>query len=625
MFFSFDEEDYVLHEKYGIGKFVGLERIKFNHTSFDFFKIAYRNNDFLFIPSYNVGVLKFHSTKVAPTVIDSLNKPQSLRKYNKAKEEIQKTAIELIEFAAKRGKSRAFSLKNTSFFDDFCSEFEHELTKSQAKSIKEIIDDLQKTVPMDRLLCGDVGFGKTEVAARAIAYTVFNEKKALFLVPTTVLALQHYKTLNDRFEKMGKKCALLSKLSENSELIKKAWQKGEIDFLIATVHHKGVENLLIPDLCLIVLDEEHHFGVKFKEKIREYTHLLQLSATPIPRTLHLALSSVKSISMLEEAPYNKKKINVFIENLSNINLKKLIQKEIEYGGKIFLVVPRIQYIEEIENLVKELSLSYVVLHGQMNKNDMNSALDDFLYNDVSIMIATNIIESGVNVTSVNLMIVFHSHMFGIAQLHQLKGRIGRNESIANVYFIVPKSLKDISIDRLNMIKENSEFGDGFNLSRQDMETRGSGTVAGYKQSGKDYGFGLETYYDLLTEELGKKVCSKKYNNIAWINFGDAYLSSDYISDSKLRLAFYKKLSFVESDEDLNLIIEDLKEFGDYPVEVENFLKVIKINILNKYGEIVKVVNNDDSFCITFKEMNDDIIKKFSSKFKILGNEILDFI
>ncbi|WP_342261853.1 DEAD/DEAH box helicase [Alphaproteobacteria bacterium endosymbiont of Tiliacea citrago] len=607
MFFSFDKGDYLIHEKYGIGQFIGIESLTINNTLLDFFKIKYLNDSFLLIPSYNIGVFKFHSNKDSGTLIETLGKSSILKKQSKLKEEISKTAQELIEIYKARESIVLQNFYENDDYHEFCNYFEHELTKSQKKSITEINQDLSKTKPMDRLLCGDVGFGKTEVAARAIALTLTNNHKAIFIVPTTILASQHFESLKDRFLLINKKIAVLSKLNENNNLIKKKWLNSEIDLLITTAHHKGIENLLIEKLGLIVLDEEHHFGVKFKEKLRLKAHFLQLSATPIPRTLHLSLSKIKDISLLETPPIGRKDVLLNVCSLNDLKIEDLIKKEIDNNCKVFLVVPRVQYISEVEKLVS--SFQYVVLHGQMTKDETNRALSDFSRGNKNILISTNIVESGVNILTANLMIVFYSHMFGIAQLHQLKGRVGRTDVQGKVYFIVPETIKEVAFDRINMIQQNSSLGGGFQLSMQDMEFRGTGTVVGSKQSGKDYGFGAEMYFDVLSECIEKTSKKKNENKIAWIGFSDATIPKDYINDDKIRFSFYKKLSLISNIEELKKIIEDLKDFGDIPKQVYSFLDIVKINLLSFFLKIKKVIKQEQIIEVFYEDIELEVFIK----------------
>lgn len=614
MFFSFDTGDYLIHHKYGVGKFIGIEALSINNTSLDFFKIEYLNESFLLIPSYNIGVFKFHSNKNSATKIENLGRSAILKKQQKAKDQIARTAGELIEIYKAR---ESIFVPSFSFNDDykkFCEAFPFELTKSQNKVLFEITNDLAKTKPMDRLLCGDVGFGKTEVAARAIALAVTNGFKAIFIVPTTILASQHFNALKERFSLINKKCGVLSKLNDKLDNTKQSWFAREIDLLITTAHHKGIENLIIDDLELIVLDEEHHFGVKFKEKIRLKAHSLQLSATPIPRTLHLAMSKIKDISLLEMPPVGRKETQVHVSSLHDLDLNLLIKTELSKGGKVFLVVPRVQQIAEIEKMIS--FVKYVVLHGQLSKEQTNQALLDFVDGNIHVLISTNIIESGINILSANLMIIFYAHMFGVAQLHQLKGRVGRGNDNSAVYFIVPNILKEISADRINMIKNNSAIGGGFSLSMQDMEFRGSGTIVGHKQSGKDYGFGVEMYFEMLSECIGTTVAKKNEKKIAWIGFLDASIPSDYIVDNKIRFSFYKKLSLISSLSELNEIIADLKEFGELPDALISFLQIVRINLISNYLNIIKVVQLSNEVELFYDDISLDLFVKLQKLAKI---------
>lgn len=614
MFFNFDVDDFLIHERYGVGRFRGIETIMINETSLDYFKIEYLNNSFILIPSYNISVFKFHSNKNSDTKIEALGKSSILKKREKLMGELNETAQELINIYQKRESIVVPSFHENDLYQEFCKDFQYVLTKGQEKAIKDILEDLSKSKPMDRLLCGDVGFGKTEVAARAIALCITNSYKAIFIVPTTILASQHYASLKFRFEKIGKTIGILSKLNESSFTIKKQWLNDEIDVLITTAHHKGIEKLLIDNVGLIVLDEEHHFGVKFKEKIRLKAHSLQLSATPIPRTLHLSLSKIKDISLLEQAPVGRKEVAVNVSTLDELDFKKLILDEIEAKGKVFLVVPRVQLIDEIKKLIT--FAKFTVLHGQMKKDEMNESFKSFSEGDCPILISTNIIESGMNILSANLMIIFYSHMFGVAQLHQLKGRVGRSSEQGRIFFVVPKVLREISLERIKMIQKNSSLGGGFSLSMQDMELRGSGTVVGDRQSGKDYGFGAEMYFDMLSECLGERPIKKTQTKIAWVGFNEARIPEDYILDEQTRFAFYKKLSAVSSLKEFDAIYEDLTSFGVIPDALKSFLNVIRVNLLSLHLQIQKVVSTEAGLEIIYNDISLEEFVKISSVVKV---------
>lgn len=617
MFFSFDEGDFLIHHKYGIGKFINVEKISINNTCLDFFRFQYLNDSFLLVPAYNIGVFKFHSHKGSPTQIDTLGRSLVFKKKKKVQDEIAKMAQDLMEIYKKRESLQAPVFSINPMYLSFCDKFPYELTASQLKVLNEILHDLAISKPMDRLLCGDVGFGKTEVASRAIALALFNGYKALFIVPTTILASQHFDLLKERFEGLGKKVALLCKLQQDTFFVKKAWKAGEIDLLITTAHHRGIENLLIEQIGLIMLDEEHHFGVKFKEKIKLKAHSLQLSATPIPRTLHLALSKIKDISIIEYPPAGRKENQVFVCSLSEIDLEKIITTEVNSGGKVFLVVPRVSLINEIADLLSFVEFS--ILHGQMSSSLTQTALNDFLNGRTSVLLSTNIIESGLNVLSANLMIVFYAQMFGVAQLHQLKGRVGRASSQGRVFYILPSSLKEVSTDRIKMIEQNSALGGGFSLAMQDMESRGSGTVIGHKQSGKDYGFGVEMYFDMLSECLGTSRVAKKESKIAWVGFSSAFIPSDYIVDDKIRFSFYKQLSMVSRLSDLKRIVDDLRSFGSLPDVLLAFLDIVKINLISQYLAIKKVVKGAENIEIFYYDISLEI---FVSLNKIVN---LDYV
>lgn len=609
MFFSFSVGDFLIHQKYGIGRFHSIQFLEINGSGYDFFKIEYKDSSFVYIPNYQLDVLKFHSNKNAKTEIDSLGKSKILKKRAKLAEEIGKFANELMKNVALRNLKSVPTFEANNDYEKFKKECSFELTSDQKNAVDDILNDLTKSIPMDRLLCADVGFGKTEVALNAIAMAVFNNYSALFIAPTTILATQHFDLLQKRFASFNKNIKLLSKLSENADSVKKDWKNGKIDILISTACHKGVENLLHEKIGVVVLDEEHHFGVKFKEEIRKNFHFLQLSATPIPRTLNLALSKIKDISVLENSPKIRNNVELH-EIFDDKEAIEIIKNATLNNFKIFLIAPRIEFIKDIEKLIKHEK--YVIIHGRLNHNEISKNLKAFETGDVKILIATNIVESGINILDANLMIIFHANMFGLSALHQLKGRIGRdNNSFAKIYLSLPKIMKGLTKDRIETIKENNFIGSNYSLSIKDMSIRGAGTMAADKQSGKDYGFGLETYYEMLSNAIKNEFVFENDHKINFVNFHNAYIPKDFIEDEDLRISVYKKLCKVKKFKEFKKIQNELLEKNEekeVPNELKSFLEIVCLQILSKFFDIKKIEKNNTGFLITFNENSPNLEK-----------------
>ncbi len=632
MFFSFEIGDYVLHSAYGVGRLIALENIEINNIRNEFLKIEYSNSSVIFIPVFRIGVLKLHSKKNVDTKIDELGKSKIFQKRTRLKKEVEKVALELAKIAAIREGMKVDAFFNPKEYEEFKKKTPYELTFSQKKALKEIFDDLQKTKPMDRLLCADVGFGKTEVALHAIFWAAKNKKKSIFLVPTVILAQQHFKTISERLSEFNIKCELFSRFSD---IENDSW-----DVLVTTASNKGIDKFVDEKTGLIILDEEHHFGSQFKENVRKIGHFLQLSATPIPRTLNLALAKIKDISILEEAPVDKKDINIriisddfmyshlkekekdqdnekeFVEN-KNFDLKDLIDKRIEKNERIFLVVPRVSMIEEIEARLKKLKITheFVRMHGQLGAESVKENLEQFKSGKAPIMISTNIIESGINIVEANLMVVFHAHMFGISQLHQLKGRIGRNEQFASVYFIIPKVITEIASRRFQVLEDNAHIGGNYSLAIEDLSIRGSGTAIGNKQWGTDYGFGIESYYEILAQAMGQEILDNQI--IEFEGFPSAYIPSDFIEDQFTRINLYKKLSGANKIEELDQLKDEIWHFGAIPIEFYNFLEMIKLQFLARNKYIKKIIKRASSVEILFEELSPEILYKLASMKTVL--------
>jgi transcription-repair coupling factor (superfamily II helicase) len=617
MLFSFERGDYVFHTKYGIGRFIGIEYMNINNTGYDFFKIEYLNSSYVYIPNYQLNILKFHSNKNVDTQIEELGKSKIFKRQPKLREEIEKTAKELMKIAALRRSKIVPAFPIPENYDEFAAGFEHELTICQKKAIADIFEDLRSTMPMDRLLCGDVGFGKTEVALRAIFLSLSAKKQALFIVPTTILAVQHFELAKKRFANFGFKIAMLSKLSKENESIKQGWLDGKINLLITTAHHQGVDHLLHQDIGLVVLDEEHHFGAKFKESVRKYGNFLQLSATPIPRTLNLALSKVKEISLLTTYPAQRRAVQIFVIQDGD-DTRQIINKE---EGKIFLVVPRIEDIHEVSKLLRKDS--FIVLHGQLGPTELEKNLTAFKNGEKRVLLSTTIIESGFNIIDANLMIVFKAHMFGLSQLHQLKGRVGRNNQQASIYFMVPKVLKDIARERLNTIEENSHLGSGYSIAMQDLNIRGAGTAAGVKQSGQDYGYGIEMYYQMLSLAMGENEAFEFDKNVNFIDFGDAYIPTDLISDENLRISFYKKLNKIASFSDFEDLKEQLLSFCSNSKPINAFLEICCLQLLTRFLDISKIVKRGQKFEIHLRKLDEKLDFLFPVRDNKLTIELAD--
>lgn len=582
--------DYVVHETHGIGKFVGIEQLVVQGVKKDYLKVKYAGEDSLYIPVDQLGILEKYvgGDGIAPKLNRLSGNEWKVTKA-KAKAAVDDMAEDLIRVSAARlsEKGHAFS-KDTEWQREFEDSFPYAETDDQLRCIEEIKNDMESEVPMDRLLCGDVGFGKTEVAARAIFKCVADGKQAAVLVPTTLLASQHYYNLKDRFEKFPFKVEMLSRFRNASQQKKilKGLEEGTIDFVIGT-HRLLSKDVKFRDLGLLVVDEEQRFGVKHKERIkqiRENVDVLTLSATPIPRTLHMSLSGIKDMSTIEEPPEDRYPVQTYVMEQDDFMIRDAVEKELSRGGQVYVLYNRVASIDQvasdIERLVPEASV--VTGHGKMSEKQLENVILDFTNGEYNVLVSTTIIESGMDIPNVNTMIVLDADRFGLAQLYQLRGRVGRSGRMAYAYLMYKKdkNLTEIAEKRLRAIKEFTEFGSGFKIAMKDLEFRGAGNLLGTEQSGHMLNVGYELYCKMLEEAVNRLKGRETIPQAEETAFSlpvSAVIPERYITNEVLRLQMYKKIAMVASDEDEAEMIDELIDrFGDIPRDTMNLIKISKI-------------------------------------------------
>ena len=583
----------MVHESHGIGKFIGIEQLVVQGVKKDYLKVKYAGEDSLYIPVDQLGMLQKYvgGDGITPR-LNKLSGSEWKQTKAKARKAIDDMADELIRISAARmnEKGHAFS-PDTVWQQEFEGSFPYTETDDQLRCVREIKSDMENESPMDRLLCGDVGFGKTEVAARALFKCVADGKQAAVLVPTTLLANQHYYTLKDRFEKFPFKVEMLSRFRNPAQQkhIAEGLESGTIDLIIGT-HRVLSEDIKFNDLGLLVIDEEQRFGVKHKEKLKQLktnVDVLTLSATPIPRTLHMSLSGVKDMSILEEPPEDRYPVQTYVMEQDGFVIRDAIEKELARGGQVYVLYNRVESINrvanEIENLVPDASV--VVGHGKMRENMLENIIMDFSEGEYNVLVATTIIESGMDIPNVNTMIVLDADRFGLAQLHQLRGRVGRSGRMAYAYLMYTKdkNLSEIAEKRLRAIKEFTEFGSGFKIAMKDLELRGAGNILGTEQSGHMINIGYELYCKMLEEAVdiakGKEVIPSAEETAFSLSI-PAVIPKRYIENEVLRLQMYKKIAMIENDEDEAEIIDELLDrFGDIPKDTMNLVKISKIRAM----------------------------------------------
>ncbi|MGE3608869.1 MAG: transcription-repair coupling factor [Bacteriovoracaceae bacterium] len=582
--------DYVIHRDYGIGVYKGLETITAGDQQSDYLVIVYEDNDKVYVPVYKLNLVQKHADASSGLKVASLKSKKFSELKQKARSSVKKLAFDLLKLQAERKLRGGFPFSPPDhLFKEFELSFPFEETPDQSKAISDVLDDMQNQYPMDRLVCGDVGFGKTEVAMRAAMKAVLDKKQVVVLVPTTVLALQHYHSFKKRFENFPVNVDFISRFKtpkEKTQVIQNV-REGKVDILVGT-HAVLSDKLEFHDLGLLIIDEEHRFGVGHKEKLKVLKtgiDVLTMTATPIPRTLQLSFLGIRDLSLIQTAPPRRQAIKTYIIKEDDLTLKSAIEKELTRGGQVYYVHNRVHDIEEHELYLKKLvpRARISVTHGQMNERELEKRINDFYDHKSDILLSTTIIESGIDIPNANTMIIDRADTYGLAQLHQLRGRIGRSDRKAYAYFIVPENriLSDLAQRRLQALQTYAEMGSGFALASSDMEIRGAGDILGAEQSGHIESIGLEFYMDLLQEAIqeirGEQKVSVK--NIEIQAPYSAYIPNSYIPDHALRLKYYKRLSNCNDLSRLEEIIQELNDaFGMTPKELDALYSILQSRI-----------------------------------------------
>lgn len=609
--------DYVVHENHGVGKYLGIEQLSIQSVKKDYIKIKYGGEDMLYVPVEQMDLIqKFIGADSGSPRINKLSSGDWQKTKTKVKGAIQEMAKELLELNAIRQLQKGFAFsKDTQWQREFEDEFPYEETQDQLKCTEEIKKDMEKERPMDRLLCGDVGYGKTEVAARAIFKCIADSKQAAVLVPTTILANQHYNTFKERFKKFPITIEMLSRFrteKEQKEIIKKA-KEGNIDILIGT-HRLFSKDVSLKNLGLLIVDEEHKFGVQHKEAIKvikNHVDVLTLSATPIPRTLHMSLIGLRDISTIEEPPEERLPVQTFVIEYEDDIIKDAILREIERGGQVYFVYNRVKGIRKISAKLQELlpDVKMAVAHGQMNEKELENIMISFMDKQYDVLICTTIIESGIDIPNANTMIIYDSDKFGLAQLYQLRGRVGRSNRMAYAYFSYQKDkvLTEQAEKKLKAIKEFTEFGSGFKIAMRDLEIRGTGNLLGPEQHGHMMMIGYELYCKLLEntiKEFQGETISDFDNEVTIEIDTNAYIPQDYIEEEGTKLEIYKKIAYISSKQEKEEIEDELIDrFGDVPKVIYNLMNVAWIKTLSEKVGISKVSEAKGEFNFEFHEKN----------------------
>ncbi|MDD5974962.1 MAG: transcription-repair coupling factor [Bacteroidales bacterium] len=618
--------DYVVHIDHGVGKFAGLVVINNNGNKQEVIKLLYKNDDVIFVSIHGLHkISKYKGKEGEPPQVNKLGTGAWEKLKERTKNKVKDIARDLIKLYAARKAKQGFQFSADSYLQtELEASFIYEDTPDQAKSTIDIKRDMESVRPMDRLICGDVGFGKTEIAIRAAFKAVTDNKQVAILVPTTVLALQHYKTFTERLKEFPCTIDYLSRAKKNSEvkIIKEKLKNGKIDIIIGT--HKLIgKDICFKDLGLLIIDEEQKFGVAVKEKLKTLKvniDTLTLTATPIPRTLQFSLMGARDLSILTTPPPNRFPVMTEIITLDDETIKEAIMTEINRNGQVFFINNRVQNIYIIEDKIRKLipNARIAVAHGQMPPQQLEETIIDFINYDYDVMIATSVIESGIDIPNVNTIIVNNAHMFGLSDLHQLRGRVGRSNRKAYCYLIAPenKYLNEDARRRLQAIETFADLGSGFNIAMQDLDIRGAGNILGAEQSGFITDLGYETYQKILNEaitELKDTEFADIFENKQESFISDCNIETDlellfpnwYIESQTERIALYRELDSIQDINTLNNFRKNLIDrFGKTPLEVENLFIMVQLRwIAQRYGveRLVIKKNNMTAHLISNKQ------------------------
>lgn len=607
--------DYVVHVNHGIGRYLGMKTLTVGGLNKDYLHIQYAANDKLYVPAEQINqVQKYTGSEDKTPKVYSLGGSEWSRVKNKVRSSIQDIAEDLIKLYAQRQEARGYAFsEDTPFQKEFEGVFPYAETPDQLRSIEEIKKDMEQVQPMDRLLCGDVGYGKTEVAVRAAFKATMDGKQVSVLVPTTILAQQHYETFRERFSEYPVNIRVLSRFrtkKEQDETVK-GLKDGTVDIVIGT-HRLLSKEIVYKDLGLLVIDEEQRFGVKHKEKIKQIKHnidVLTLSATPIPRTLHMAMMGVRDLSIIETPPENRFPVQTYVLEYSAGLVREAIEREIGRGGQVYFLFNDTMNIDKMAGQLRALvpDARIAVAHGKMVESGLEKVMLDFLDGEIDVLVSTTIIETGVDIPNVNTLIIYNADRMGLSQLYQLRGRVGRSNRIAYAYFTYTrdKVLTELAEKRLQAIKEFTELGSGFKIAMRDLAIRGAGNLLGAQQHGHMATVGFDLYSQMLKEAIkelqGTETEKEKSDPQIEMNV-NAYLPSEYVEDEKQKIELYKKFRGVTTLEEVNDLEEEIEDrFGDFPEPVITLFRLARIRAYAYAYSIESVQQKEDSVTLLFQD------------------------
>lgn len=625
--------DIVVHQTHGIGQFIGVNTITADGVTKDYIKIKYRNDDILYVPTNSLDSVRKYiggGDNSSPR-LNKLGGKEWSATTSKVKKNLEAVAKDLIELYAKRQKIKGFSFSpDTPWQKQFEDSFPYTETDDQLRCIQDVKKDMEKPQPMDRLLCGDVGYGKTEVAIRAAFKAVMDQKQVAYLVPTTILANQQYEEFKTRMQEFAINVELLNRFKtkkEQDEIIKKL-KLGEVDVIVGT-HRLLSEDVNFKDLGLLIIDEEHRFGVKDKEKIKKLRtniDVLTMTATPIPRTLHMSIVGVRDMSVIYEPPHNRKPVQTYVLEYDQEVITEAITKEIERGGQVFYLFNQVEGIEkkanEISMLVPEAKVGFA--HGKMSGRELEEIMESFINHEINVLVCTTILESGIDIPNANTIIVENADRLGLAQLYQIRGRVGRSDKQAYAYITYKrdKLLSEVADKRLKAIKEFTEFGSGFKIAMRDLEIRGAGSMLGEMQHGHIEQVGYDTYCKLLDEVI------KEMQGIEVVEEQDvqidlavsSYIPDNFIENSSQKIEIYQNIALCRTEEELqNVIDEVIDRYGRLPKELENLIDIARIKQLARKANILKIAQKENGIVFYFvkEKIKPEMVNTLITKYPML--------
>ena len=607
--------DYVVHENHGLGIYQGIEKVEVDAVTRDYMKISYADGGILYIPVTQMDLIqKYAGADAKPPKLNKLGTPQWKKTKGQVKKAVQLIAKDLVKLYATRQQTEGYVYgPDTVWQREFEEMFPFEETEDQLRAIEDTKKDMESTKIMDRLICGDVGYGKTEIAIRAAFKAVQEGKQVVYLVPTTILAQQHYNTFIQRFKDFPVRVDLMSRFRTQAQQKKTVedLKKGLVDIVIGT-HRVLSKDVGYKDLGLLIIDEEQRFGVTHKEKIkklRENIDVLTLTATPIPRTLHMSLIGIRDMSVLEEAPMDRMPIQTYVMEYNDEMVREAIERELARGGQVYYVYNRVENIADlalrVQKLVPDARVSYA--HGQMNEHQLEDIMYDFINGDIDVLVSTTIIETGLDIANANTMIIQDADRFGLSQLYQLRGRVGRSNRMAYAFLLYQrdKMLKEVAEKRLAAIREFTDLGSGFKIAMRDLEIRGAGNLLGAEQHGHMEAVGYDLYCKMLNEAVkqlkGEMEEEETFTTTMDLNV-DAFIPASYIPNEYQKLDIYKRIAAIETEEEQEDMLEELIDrFGDPPRKVQQLLMIAQLKAKAHAAYVISVEQKGDEYKFTMYE------------------------